>query len=191
MQRLILLILFFCLIATGCSSGWKTQGLQEVEQDVILYTQSNPVYDYVTLKETVAQNPSLTVFCETFNITQYKVYKGIPDIPCKTTEGAYMVSFHKDESHDPPETECVAEKINFSPLKNKNNIELLTKGQTVDDVRNADPNGQYVFISSSGLTDADQLSLHCFESGEIFFFAYNYEPTTNTYVIADIFRVTF
>ena len=183
----LLIMVLSLLLVTGCKKN-DDYVMEEIMQDEILYTQAPAFGDF---SEAFNKNnvdfileADFFEFCKEFNITKYKTtdisYYTVVD----TGTGLNLVEFGKQ---GPPYFRGNFD-INFSKPENRAFFDTVAVGMTVDEVKAADPDGQY-YVNLDRFTTyrmSKDYSLHFFESGEYFCIIYK----GNTNEIDEIQKVT-
>ena len=182
MKRLSIIILtiavFICVSCTGndirnegdhnmqdnqdstISESIKTDnvGMIEVDQQTILYTQIDSVFDHNKVTEDL-QKMKMLEFCKTYQIKNYKSIQDTKYIVMKTTEGLLWISFDERGSY------TYVVRIIFSDESSQENLENVAIGSTAETIREIDPDGQHPY-SYHNWSGFPAVSFHFYENGD-------------------------
>ena len=159
------------VLLNACGKGDQLT-IREVGQNSILFNLDSTVYDIDIIFDLQTNKPNMTSFCEKYGIQHYKKINDVKYLVLRTTDGIYFVFFSIDETH------ATAYKVSFSSSLNKEEVDKLCAGMTLQDVYEADPEGTYPFMYSSW-SGYPRYSYHCFENGDCYFVIYDGDTITN------------
>ncbi len=157
-------IFLLCVILSSCKKGEKFV-MKCVDQDVILISYTNQEYDYSSIVKELERSDNMESFCEEMNISQYKVIDNMKYIVLNTGKGFYWVLFDENGQH------ATLRQVKVSPLDNLDKIEKLSIGMALEDVKDADPDGQFDFTYHSS-NRYPKYSYHYFENGWCYYICY-------------------
>lgn len=176
-MRKVITICILLLLLSSCKMGGQSE-LIKANQEVILFTQLGGVYDYADVVNAVKQTDSLFDFCNILGVKYYKAMEEFQYTVLETTEGLVMILADSTGAY------LTLQNVSFSSLNNKDALIQVREGMSLEDVRSADPDGQYdSFLHNS--SNYPQFSYHFFEDGECYFIQYkqNHIIAINTFTI--------
>ena len=156
--------------------------MEEVGQDTIIFHQIDTVHEYEDLSQLIENRANMNDMCKALNISQYKQVDNEYYIIVKTTEKSFRICFDSEGEY------MFTITINFSPIANKEALSNLKEGARLEDVMEADPEGDYPFLYASW-TLYPRYSYHYFEDGSGFHFCCEQDEDGN-YVVYKIVYFT-
>lgn len=163
MKKFLLFLIFIIVILASCDKGRNVVRL--ADQSTIMYTKIDTVYDHEEVLTALGQNEDMFVFFDKFNIKQYKSISNTNYTVLKTSNGLHLVLFDCNGKHS------TINDIKFSTSENEKNLNVLKIGMTLNDVKVADPEGNYDFLLHSW-QEYPQISYHFFENGDAYCIQY-------------------
>jgi len=160
----ILLVIFSVTILISCNQKGSSD-IMCIEQGKIIYTELEATHDYNEVSVFLRDNTHSS-FVEKYQVQYYKTVNSIDYTVIKTTNGYCLVFFGDDNA------QSSIQKIVFSDAGNQNKLQSLSVGSTLEEVRAADPTGQYDFLYASQ-SEFPQISYHYFISGDCYCIEYS------------------
>lgn len=149
----ILSILCSCNEASLKEDNLMNTKMQYVEQDYLFidFDENNNLYSYKEFLENFTGE--LSPIIDKYNLSKYKSIGDMHYTMIKTDEGWILICFGNDIN------ECSYKLVNFSSNISEYDMNKIIKGDTINDVKNIDPNGDYEFQSHSW-SEYPQISYH-------------------------------
>lgn len=143
-------------------------------QDSILYTKHSELRDYHDVVESAGSYPYLAFFCSVQELQYYKHTSWMEYTTIQTGQGLLFVTdFYASERQDgtPP---LDAFLIRFSDAADERALQEIHVGMSLDEVKQADPNGQYNprTLVLPDETGAKKISQHFFSNGQAYWITY-------------------
>ena len=160
---LCLLITMFTVTTINCNKE-HNEKMVEVDQNTILYTQTNEVISY-NEAAIILGNKGL-VGLSSLGIKRFKKIGNLKYSVVMTEEGLYIPLFSENDAF-----------VSMIPVMFSKDISFMDKvelGMDLNSVRDLDPNGLYDFIYHSW-KDYPKISYHFYENGSALAIKYNDE----------------
>ena len=158
-----IIILLFCFLCS-CAKGGSNLGIKTSSPDKTLAELSSKTYDESQLSEIIKCTGSINELD-----AQYP-------IEClRKTEGTYRAAFLGDGRIAVILFDESGNRILgniYSALQKKSDFSCLAKGQSLEDVKKVDPNGEYLF-RYSGRDDTPKVSTHYTKDGYLIVIQYD------------------
>lgn len=169
-------VIFILVNIVSCSLK-EEYVVNEADQKMIIYNESEQVYKFEDVKNYLNENIEVTVFCQEFKIPYYKHYNEMYYTVFNTDDGLKLFVFDSNRKF------INIRDITFSKDADETGIKALTKGININEVRIFDPNGQYDFMYHNW-SDYPKISYHYFGNGKCYTIFYKDN------VIEDIYEFT-
>ena len=182
----LILVILLPLIAVSVvfqSCKKQTHELLKVEQEMILYNNSEKKLSMKDIGKALDQYDSMAKIFQVLQIHTYKENDAFPYTVIDTDEGPLILTFDHDGIFD------WFRRIQFSKSENEKAVSVLRKNMTLEDAEQADPDGDYTLLHTSYGYDP-RYSLHFFESGNAYIVYYADHTELDRVVITEIIHFT-
>ena len=156
------LLLFCCILFlfSSCAGEAQQQPAAFVGQQTVLYTEIKGRVSEKAVSRLEDASATLDAFCSELHIAHYKTFEEGSYIVLKTSRGLFLVVFDENGVYES------RREITFSKNDGAGFFDALRIGKTtLDDVRAAEPDGQYDYLEA-GWTEFPRYSFHFFRNGE-------------------------
>lgn len=165
MKKCFFFILAFISLNTvflpGCSSkNINDEGIRIVEQDAVQYKETS-LNDEELFNTLLSKEPTMLQMQQSLEDISFKQLGVMYYTIVKTSQNLYLVWFDETEKY------CFYRIIVFSDIESKTKIDRINKGDELDSVMQADPQGGYDFLYASW-SGFPQISYHFFEDGSAY-----------------------